>query len=511
MTQKCPVYLCIMDGVGLREETHGNAWKSAYTPTLDRLMATCPNSSIRTDGQYAGLPEGQMGNSEVGHMTMGSGRIILQNLERIRKDLHTGAFSALPAWKKCKQTALNARAIHLIGLISDGGVHSHTDHLVSLCEYLNKLGKDVFVHAITDGRDTGPFVADKQIDDFLQRTETLEHVRLVDVSGRFYAMDRDNRWERVEEAYRMFVNREGHQDVHDVYQAIDSAHNAGITDEFIKPSALPVEIGKDARIQDDDMLVFFNFRADRMRQIVRSFIDPDFNGFVRHKKPKVNVFTMTEYDSSYSDKVTIFYPPQVPTQTLGEIVSNAGLTQLRIAESEKYAHVTFFFNGGREEPFKGEERIVQPSPKVKTYDLKPQMHLPEVIAQLADYVKLHNPDLVIFNIANGDQVGHSGVFEAAVKAMDSVDKAIEKLVGLAAEHNAHLLITADHGNVEEMYTDDNGPATSHTTNPVPLIYVGDREIALKDGGLADIAPTCLHLLNLEQPEEMEGTCLISFS
>lgn len=491
---KKPTLLCIVDGLGEAPASEGNAIFRANTPTLDKLYENCPHSQLITHGQSVGLPEGQMGNSEVGHMTIGSGRVMLQSLDKIQKDLDTGAFIKGRPWQIAERKLRPVKTVHLIGMISDGGVHSHTNHAVGLAKLLSQHGKKVFVHVITDGRDTLPNDATNQISAFIKALEGVPNVVIATISGRFYAMDRDNRKERTTLAINAIKNATGRQ-VGTWQEALQKAKENEETDEFIRPTVLQAS----DEIRQDHGLLFFNFRADRMRQLVKTFIEAKY----------YNIVTMTEYDATFNKDVSVLYPPEVPRNTLGEVLERAGLQQLRIAESEKYAHVTFFFNGGREKPFKGEERIVVPSPKVQTYDRQPEMSLPEVTDKLCTEINYDKYGLIVLNIANGDQVGHSGNIEAAIHAVEAIDKALEKILSTLKEHNGQTLIIADHGNCEEMLQPDGSPSTAHSTNPVPCIYVGDKQLTLRNGSLADVAPTILTLMGLPVPAEMEGKCLAS--
>ena len=508
MAKHAPMLLCILDGFGLSEKTEGNAIKSATTPYIDKLFEQHPSGQLFTHGAYVGLPDGQMGNSEVGHMTIGSGRIILQSLDRIRHRFETGAIKQTPTWKKLEQASSESRALHVFALISNGGVHSHTDHIIKLCKNLNAFGKPVFVHAITDGRDTAPYCAKEQMDVFMAGINHLENVHLATLGGRFYAMDRDGRWERVQRAYETFTAPQPnlHSPIKTYAEIIEEAHKAEQTDEFIEPTAFAVE-GLDAAVKDEDTLVFANFRADRMRQLARSFMEDVPELDCPHVRAK-NLFSMTEYDKNYNDFIHVLFPPEYPEHTLGEVVTKAGGKQLRIAESEKYAHVTFFLNGGREQPFEKEDRIVVSSPKVKTYDLAPAMSLPEVTEKLIGALNTTNYDLVVLNIANGDQVGHSGSFDACVKAVEAIDAALAKIIPVLTAQGGEAVIIADHGNCEELLDAEGNMMTSHTLNPVPLLYIGRSGATVKNGGLADVAPTLLSLMNLTIPEEMTGDVLI---
>ena len=491
---KKPTLLCIIDGFGKREDTTGNAVKLANTPTLDELYSTCPNSQLITHGEAVGLPNGQMGNSEVGHMTIGSGRVTLQSLDKIQQDFDSGDFTKRRQWQIAARHLRPVRKIHMIGMISDGGVHSHTNHAINLAKILNDSNKQIFVHAITDGRDTAPNDAEKQLNTFLEGTADLQNVQLATISGRFFSMDRDNRKERTTIAMNAIKSGMGRQ-VKTMQEALEKAQSLNETDEFIRPSILPV----DGEISPEDGIIFFNFRADRMRQIVKEFIDNKYN----------NIITMTEYDSTFNKDVITLYPPDIPQNTLGEVVEKSELHQLRIAESEKYAHVTFFFNGGREQSFENEERIVVSSPQVKTYDLQPEMSLPLLSTKLYKELNSGKHDLIVLNIANGDQVGHSGNLEAAIEAVEHIDTHLKHILTELKNVGGDALIIADHGNCEEMLKADGSPATAHTTNPVPCIYVGEKYNNMINGSLVDVAPTILTLMGLNIPPEMSGKCLLS--
>lgn len=500
-----PVLLCILDGVGLSDSVYGNAVKAAKTPVLDSLFATCPHSKLRTDGTFVGLMEGQMGNSEVGHMAIGAGRVLDQSLLKIQKDLESGAFEQLPSYQEILQKSATTRAIHLIGLVSDGGVHSHTSHLIGLCKKLNKLGKPIYIHAISDGRDTLPADLRNQLILLIQGIEGLENVHIVDLIGRFFAMDRDKRFERTERAYTLYTDRSEFKE-----KTLNEVLDEGGKDEFIPATALKASVVNPS-IQDSDGVIFFNFRADRMRQIVRAFVDPAAKDFERKMRPNLNFcICMSEYDETLNTYVSVLYPPVIPENTLGEVVAKAGKSQLRIAESEKYAHVTYFLDGGRETSLPKLEKIVIPSPKVETYDLAPEMSLPTLTGKISAILKDNRHDLIVLNIANGDQVGHSGNFQAAIKALEAIDKALATIIASLNFVRGEMIVIADHGNCEEMIKSGGTPATAHTTNPVPFIFKGRKCLGVKDGSLIDVAPTVLTLLGLEIPEEMEGQCLIDF-
>ena len=500
-----PVVLCILDGVGIASGDTANALHVANTPTFDRLFAQQPHSALRSDGEFVGVTPGQMGNSEVGHITIGAGRIIRQSLPQISADIEGGLFQHRPGFQAFFDKASASRAVHLIGLFSDGGIHSHIDHLIGLCELLDTLGKPVFVHAITDGRDTGVNEGIHQLAYFEQRTQSLAAVSIVTVTGRFYAMDRDNRWDRSEQAWRLYTERKGEH-----FASAAEAMQAGYANDLSDEHLPPCVIGDNATatVQDSDAVFLFNFRADRMRQLTRCFAGlpgVDFDC----QPPALSVLaTMTLYDAEFEPHCCVIYPPEQASDTLGEVVANAGLKQLRIAETEKYPHVTFFLNNGREEPFSNEDRTLVPSPRdVATYDLKPEMSLPEVTSKLLAAIRSTEYRFIALNIANGDMVGHTGDFAAAVQAAEHIDSALAAIMAALDEVDGELLVIADHGNLEEM-TIDGTASTTHSSNPVPCIYYGPRELQLSDGGLADVAPTVLQLLELPIPESMTGASLI---
>jgi 2,3-bisphosphoglycerate-independent phosphoglycerate mutase len=498
--------LCILDGFGVGENNEENAIYMAKTPTLDMLNSHYPHSELRSDGNFVGIPEGQMGNSEVGHITIGTGRVIEQSLVKITNDIENNNFQSKTAYKNFVKQSTNSRAIHLIGLLSDGGIHSHINHAISLCKLLNELDVAIFVHAITDGRDTSVNAAKDQINEFQTQIKQLKNVSIVTVIGRFYAMDRDNRWDRTKIAWDLYTKSIGTQ-FSSVQEAFSAAYSKDLSDEHIKPSKILTDSKIETTIQDNDSVFLFNFRGDRMRQLTRcllNLVDSEFD-FVTPSLSSVAI--MTEYDIQFRNKCNIIYQPKVCKNSLGEIVSKAGLKQLRIAETEKYAHVTFFFNNGREKPFSQEDRILIPSPRdVATYDLKPQMSLPELTEQLVKIIQSNKYDLIVLNIANADMVGHTGNFKAAVKAVEYINSALKEILSTLKEVNGEALIIADHGNIEKMSVNDS-PSTTHTSNPVPCIYYGKRKDKLRNGSLRDVAPTLLDMLNLEVPKEMTGKSL----
>lgn len=501
---KKPLILMILDGFGIAPES-GNAIKAAKKPNIDKLFAENPITQIGASGMDVGLPDGQMGNSEVGHTNIGAGRIVYQELTRITKTINEDKLKDNEAIVSAMDKALeNGTALHLMGLLSDGGVHSHNTHLYGILELAKKKGLEkVYIHAFLDGRDVPPSSAADFVQACVDKTEEIGVGKIATVMGRYYAMDRDNRWERVEKAYAAMVYGEGVETECPVC-AVKNSYKEDVTDEFIVPSV----VKGGATIQPNDSVIFFNFRPDRAREITRTLVDPDFNGFERKNGFfPVNFVCMTQYDATMPN-VDVAFKPQVLTNTLGEYISDKGMAQLRIAETEKYAHVTFFFNGGVEKQYPGEDRILVKSPSVATYDLQPEMSAYEVTDKLVPAIKSGKYDMIILNFANCDMVGHTGVFDAAVKAVEAVDECVGKVVDAIKEMGGVALITADHGNADKMVDTDGEPFTAHTTNPVPFCVIG-YDCELKDGGrLADIAPTMLQILVLPQPEEMDGTSLI---
>lgn len=494
----------ILDGFGIAPES-GNAIKAAKKPNIDKLFAENPITQIGASGMDVGLPDGQMGNSEVGHTNIGAGRIVYQELTRITKTINEDKLKDNEAIVSAMDKALeNGTALHLMGLLSDGGVHSHNTHLYGILELAKKKGLEkVYIHAFLDGRDVPPSSAADFVQACVDKTEEIGVGKIATVMGRYYAMDRDNRWERVEKAYAAMVYGEGVEAECPVC-AVKNSYKEDVTDEFVVPSV----VKGGATIQPNDSVIFFNFRPDRAREITRTLVDPDFNGFERKNGFfPVNFVCMTQYDATMPN-VDVAFKPQVLTNTLGEYISDKGMAQLRIAETEKYAHVTFFFNGGVEKQYPGEDRILVKSPSVATYDLQPEMSAYEVTDKLVPAIKSGKYDMIILNFANCDMVGHTGVFDAAVKAVEAVDECVGKVVDAIKEMGGVALITADHGNADKMVDTDGEPFTAHTTNPVPFCVIG-YDCELKDGGrLADIAPTMLQILGLPQPEEMDGTSLI---
>lgn len=503
--------LIILDGWGHRKEMDSNAIKHANTPFWDKIWSEQPNTLIKTSGMAVGLPEGQMGNSEVGHMNLGAGRIVYQNFTKITKGIEDGSFNENPALVKAVDLAIsNHKAVHILGLLSPGGVHSHEEHIEAMINMAAKRGaKEIYVHAFLDGRDTPPRSAENSLLKIDQQLKSLNLGRIATIIGRYYAMDRDNRWDRVEKAYNLLTLSETEYSYSDPVEALNSAYARDENDEFVAATVIKSENDKAANISDGDSVIFMNFRADRAREITRCFTDADFNNFQRKQKPKLADFVMlTEYADDI--KTSCAYPPSTLVNSLGEYMAKLNKTQLRIAETEKYAHVTFFFSGGRESLFEGETRELIPSPDVATYDLKPEMSAPEVTDKLVEAIKSKTYDLIVCNYANGDMVGHTGNFDAAVKAVECLDGCLKRVISAIQSTGGQCLITADHGNAEKMNNCSTGQAhTSHTTLPVPLIYVGEQKIELKsDGKLSDIAPSILDLMSLDTPEEMTGQSLI---
>ena len=502
---KKPLVLMILDGFGINHSDYGNAIHKAAKPNLDRYFAQYPHTQLGASGLDVGLPDGQMGNSEVGHTNIGAGRIVYQELTRITKSIQDGDFdrneAILNAIENCKK---NSSALHIMGLLSAGGVHSHIEHLFGLLELAKKQGlTKVYVHCFMDGRDVPPTSGKEYVEQLQDKLNELGIGKIASVMGRYYAMDRDNRWERVVKAYDAMVKGEGVQ-CDDAVKAVEISYAQEVTDEFI----IPCVIGdpSEGRISADDSVVFFNFRPDRAREITRTLVDPDFTGFERQFFPLTYV-CMTQYDATMPN-VQVAFKPQSLTNTFGEYISQHGLKQLRIAETEKYAHVTFFFNGGVETVSEGEDRALINSPKVATYDLQPEMSAYLVTDELLARLDSGKYDVVILNFANCDMVGHTGVFDAAVKAVEAVDTCVGKVVEKVLSMEGTVLLTADHGNADKMYEEDGSPFTAHTTNPVPFLVMGQGDCKLREGRLADIAPTMLKILGLPQPEEMTGTSII---
>ena len=501
---KTPTTLIIMDGFGLGEAGPGNAVANASTPNLDRIFRDCPGCKLSASGLDVGLPDGQMGNSEVGHTNMGAGRVVFQDLPHISRDIESGEFFQNPAYLEAMSNCREwGSALHLMGLLSDGGVHSHITHLFALLKMAQEQGlKKVYVHCFLDGRDVPPSSGKHYVEQLQAKMQQLGIGQIATVMGRYYAMDRDKRWDRVQRAYDAIACGEGPFQA-DAAQAVQKSYDAGVTDAFVEPGVC----AKYARVRDNDSIIFFNFRPDRAREITRCFVDEDFTDVERKTGfLTVDFICTTEYDATLPN-VTVAYPHQKLVNTFGEYISNLGLTQLRIAETEKYAHVTFFFNGGVEQVFPGEDRCLIPSPKVATYDLQPEMSAYAVTEEAVKRIESGAYDVIILNFANCDMVGHTGVYEAACKAVSTVDECVNRVVEATSKMGGVSLITADHGNAERMIDDDGEPFTAHTTNLVPFYIVG-ASVKLRDGRLADIAPTMLDLMGLEKPAEMDGKTLI---
>ena len=521
-SKKIPHVLMILDGFGHREDDKDNAIAAANMPNLDKIFQQYPHGLISASGEDVGLPEGQFGNSEVGHMNLGAGRVLYQDSTRITSELNNREFykndALVNAVKAANELGGN---VHIMGLLSDGGVHSHQDHIEGMCHSALVHGaKNVYVHCFLDGRDTPPKSADKYINRLREYISKLNahydgRVQIASIIGRYFAMDRDNRWDRVQKAYELITEGKADRLSTRADGAVQAAYKARETDEFISPTTV-IEHGETAfTVDDNDTVIFMNFRADRARELAQAFVLPDheFSGFARHKQPKLAAFVML---TKYSDileanpKTSIAYYPTALTNTLGEYLQDQQKTQLRIAETEKYAHVTFFFSGGREEEYIGESRILVPSPDVATYDLQPEMSAPEVTDKLVAAIESGKYDVLIVNYANGDMVGHTGIFEAAVKAVEALDVCIGRIASAVQAAHGHMLITADHGNVEQMQDYDSGQVhTQHTTEHVPLIYIGDKKVDIRSGGrLSDVAPTILALMDIEPPAEMTGKNLL---
>lgn len=505
--QKRPLVLLILDGFGHSDNPDHNAIHAAKSPVWDKIWATYPKTLIQTSGMAVGLPDGQMGNSEVGHMTLGAGRVVYQNFTRINKAIQDGDFFRNRAYTSAVDKAIaNNGAVHIMGLLSEGGVHSHEDHIVAMVTLAAQRGaRAIYVHAFLDGRDTPPRSAEPSIARLMQVCDSVGNAHMATLTGRYFAMDRDQRWERIEPVYDMLTLGTAKHNASDALGGLSAAYERGENDEFVAPTI----IGEPAPIRDGDALIFMNFRPDRARQLTRAFTEQNFDGFERKTRPQLADFVMTtEYAADIH--ASCAYPPENLVNSLGEYLSAEDKTQLRIAETEKYAHVTFFFSGGREEPYKGETRELIKSPDVATYDLQPEMNAPEVTDKLVAAIKSGEYDAIICNYANGDMVGHTGVFEAAVKAVEALDQCVERVVDTALAAGGEVLITADHGNVEEMFDANSGQvSTQHSTLPVPFVYVGTRNVQMCDGGsLADVAPTMLALMDLPQPAEMTGHSLV---
>ena len=507
--EKKPVMLMILDGFGINEKEDGNAVKLANTPNIDKLMKKFQTTKIYTSGLKVGLPDGQMGNSEVGHTNIGAGRIVYQELTKITKSIEDGNFFAIPefieAIENCKK--YNSK-LHILGLVSDGGVHSHIRHLYGLLEMAKRRDfENVYVHCFLDGRDTPPASAENYITQLEEKMREKGIGKIASLSGRYYAMDRDKRWDRVKKCYDALVNGEGNKATSATI-AIENSYQKEVFDEFVEPTVICNGETPIATIQEHDSVIFFNFRPDRAREITRTIVDKDFNEF-ETKKMDTYFVCFTNYDETMPN-VKIAFKKEPLVNTFGEVISKNGMTQLRIAETEKYAHVTFFFNGGEEKQYPGEDRILVPSPKVETYDLQPEMSACEVTEKAVEAINSDKYNVIILNFANPDMVGHTGSLPAAIKAVETIDRCVEKIVEAILVHHGTILITADHGNCEQMIDYKTGePHTAHTTNPVPLILVTENDkLKIKEGKLADLAPTMLELLGIEKPEEMTGESIL---
>lgn len=506
---KSPTVLIILDGWGHREETQDNAIANATTPTWDRLWNEAPRTLLSGSGLDVGLPEGQFGNSEVGHMSLGSGRVVYQSISRIDKAISDGSFDTNPVYTTAIDKAVEGgKAVHIMGLLSPGGVHSHERQIFAALKLAAARGATrIYLHAFLDGRDTPPRSAKASLEAAEACFEEMGTGRIATITGRYYAMDRDKRWDRIESAYRLLTEGIGVQDAESAVAGLEAAYDRDENDEFVAPT----RIGEAAPIEDGDSVVFMNFRADRARQLTQCFVDADFDGFERVVAPALADFVMTtEYASEL--KASCAFPPSSLSNVLGEWVAKQGKTQLRIAETEKYAHVTFFFSGGREAEFDGESRILVPSPDVATYDLQPSMSAPEVTDQMVEAITGGQYDLIVCNYANGDMVGHTGIYSAAVEAVETLDRCLARIEEAVLSVGGQALITADHGNCEQMQDYESGQHhTQHTTQLVPLVYIGKEAVSLdSDGGiLADVAPSLLTLMGVEQPEEMTGRSLVS--
>ncbi len=509
-----PIALVILDGWGYSEHPEGNAILAADTPNWDRFWKAYPHTLIRGSGAEVGLPADQMGNSEVGHLNLGAGRVVYQEYTRVNRSIKTGSFFTNQTLTDAVDLAIETgKAVHILGLLSPGGVHSHEDHIHAMAELAVRRGAEkVYLHAFLDGRDTAPKSAGESLKKMEARFAELGHGRIATMIGRFYAMDRDHRWPRIQAAYDLITQGIAEYTAADAVTGLGMAYSRGETDEFVKPTAIiPPGETEPVKIEDGDVLIFMNYRSDRARQITRPFIEPDFDGFERKVFPKLGRFvSLTEYNAEFD--VPVAYPPERLKNVFGDYISQLGLRQLRIAETEKYAHVTFFFNGGREDPFEFEDRILVPSPKdITTYDQKPEMSAGQLTDQLVEAIESGKYDVIVCNYANPDMVGHTGNFDATVRAIEFLDQCIGRVVDAIQKAGGEILITADHGNAEQMVNPDTGqPHTAHTTNPVPFLYIGRPATLKANGALSDVAPTMLTLMDLSQPPEMSGRSLVSF-
>ncbi len=516
MANKKSTVLIILDGWGYRKDSNSNAIHNAKTPVIDELMANYPNMLIQTSGMAVGLPDGQMGNSEVGHVNLGAGRTVYQDFTRITKAISDGDFQQNPTLCRAIDKAVSSdKALHIFGLLSPGGVHSHEDHLFAMIQLAKTRGaKKIYLHAFLDGRDTPPRSAKTSLEKAQAQLSQLftageGSAQIASIIGRYYAMDRDQRWQRIESAYNLLVSGESNYQYNDALTALDAAYARGENDEFISASAICTASGETIKVADDDVLVFMNFRADRARQFSRCFTEDDFDGFIRKKTPKIADFVMlTQYSADI--KASCAFAPETLDNVMGEWLAKHNKTQLRISETEKYAHVTFFFSGGKEDTFSGEQRILVPSPDVATYDLQPEMNSSLLTDKLISAIHSGEYDFIVCNYPNGDMVGHTGDFDAAVKACEAVDTCVGRVIEALHETNGECLVTADHGNAEQMLDETTGQAhTAHTCEPVPLIYVGRNAVPASSGTLRDISPTLLHLMGLTPPQEMTGSTLMS--
>ncbi|MEL7834128.1 2,3-bisphosphoglycerate-independent phosphoglycerate mutase [Fodinibius sp. Rm-B-1B1-1] len=497
--------LIILDGFGLAQNPEVSAIDKAHKPFIDSLFGSNPHSKLSASGHDVGLPDGQFGNSEVGHLNIGAGRIVPQELTRVNTSIEDGSFFENRVLKQAFEKAKTNGRIHIMGLFSDGGVHSHNNHLFALLDFAQKTGIDnTYVHAFTDGRDTSPHGGLNYLKEFENKAGEIGSGEIASIVGRYYAMDRDNRWERTKLAYDLLVHGEGEQ-FSNATEALQSSYNEDVTDEFVKPKL--INNSPDSRIQEDDVIIFYNIRGDRARQITRALTEDNFSEFEVEKNLNLHYVTFTSYDDTF-EHVQVAYPPVNLHNTLGEVVSKHHLKQLRIAETEKYPHVTYFFNGGEEEPFENEERILIPSPKVATYDLQPEMSAVEVTDALCAQLITEKHHLGILNYANPDMVGHTGDMDATIKAVETIDQQLQKVVDTATEHDYKMLIIADHGNADCLKNEDGSPHTAHTSALVPALIVNEPNATdMNDGILADVAPTLLKLMGIEQPEEMTGSPL----
>jgi 2,3-bisphosphoglycerate-independent phosphoglycerate mutase len=507
-----PLALIVLDGWGYSEQTEHNAIAAANKPFWDKLWQTCPHTLIRGSGAEVGLPASQMGNSEVGHLNLGAGRVVYQEFTRVSRAIKTGSFFTNKTLTDAVDQAIETgKAVHILGLLSPGGVHSHEEHILAMAELAVQRGAEkVYMHMFLDGRDTPPKSAEESLRALDNKLTEIGGGRLASIIGRYYAMDRDHRWPRIQAAYDLITQGKAEFEAPDGMTALNMAYDRGETDEFVQATAIVPPGQERVRVEDGDIMVFMNFRSDRARQITRPFIEEDFDGFERQVIPKLGKFvSLTEYSDDFG--VPVAFPPERLNNVLGAYLSSLGMRQLRIAETEKYAHVTFFFNGGEETPFEFEDRILVPSPNVATYDLQPEMNAFELTDKLVAAIKSGEYDTIICNYANPDMVGHTGNFAATVQAIEALDKCLLRVVEALREVGGEALITADHGNAEKMEDEDTGQAhTAHTTNPVPLIYVGPRHFEFPDGSgaLSDVAPTMLYLMGIEQPDEMRGHNLL---